>query len=135
MRACAPRQRAHARAQKESPATGRGSLAIQISALAVLALLTTVLAAALLTALSRPILLLLLTRLLPATLLLTRLLAGLIALLLLVRPLVGIRILVLAHCGSFQRYRLRCPEEYLRDSPANIITLRQIQSFLLELHV
>jgi hypothetical protein len=71
--------------------------------------------------------LLLLAGLLPAALLtrlLAGLLAGLIALLLLARFLVGILVLLI-HLVFLQRcWRLRL-EDYLRDSPAKIITPRQ----------
>jgi hypothetical protein len=77
-----------------------------------------------LTALSGTILLLLLAGLLPATLLLTGLLAGLIALLLLAR--VRFLILVLTHSVFLQRCWLLRLEDSLRDSPANIITPREL---------
>jgi hypothetical protein len=91
--------------QKQSPATRRGSHLLRCSASAVLL--------ALLTALTRTVLLLLLLAwllLLTATLLLTTLLP---ALLLLARLLV--RILILVHCVSFQRSR--SPPEHLGNVP------------------
>jgi hypothetical protein len=81
----------------KGPANRRGLRSSDYSVLAVLAL-----TAALLTALTRAILLLLLAGLLPATLL-SRLLAGLVALLLLARLLVGILVLILTHPVFLQR--------------------------------